>query len=309
MRWCTYASSDGTDRLGLVEGTRVLGLEAGVRLVDLLGDDGDRLRTTAASARTRPAEELEMDGLMLRAPIAVPPSVRDFLSFEGHIRNTRGDPVDPGWYEQPVFYFSNPAGVIGPHDDVAIAPGSSEWDYELEVAAVVGRPGSDLTADEAESHIAGYMVMCDFSARDLQRREMAQGLGPAKGKDSATSFGPVMVTPDELEPRRSRRAFDLAMDVSVNGRHAGGGSLDDLYWSFGDMVAYASRGTTVRPGDIIGSGTVGTGCILEHRRLGRDVGWLSPGDVVELEVELIGTLRHRVRAGRPAVALRPPRTS
>lgn len=246
-----------------------------------------------------------MDELTLRAPIPAPPSIRDFLAFESHIRNTRGEPVDPDWYELPVFYFSNPAAVVGPGDDVAMAPGTAQWDYELEVAAVVGMSGSDLAAGDAERHIAGYMVMCDFSARDLQRREMALGLGPAKGKDTATSLGPVLVTPDELVPWRSERAFALAMSVSVNGRPTGGGRLDEIYWSFGEMLSYASRGTTLVPGDVMGSGTVGTGCILEHQRLGRtDVTWLAPGDEVELTVEHLGTLHHRIVAGPEVVPLR-----
>jgi 2-keto-4-pentenoate hydratase/2-oxohepta-3-ene-1,7-dioic acid hydratase in catechol pathway len=278
-------------------------MAADVRLLDLLGDDGERLRDAGERVRRDPAEELAWDDVALWAPIPVPPSIRDFLAFESHLRNARGE-VDPEWYELPVFYFSNPQGVIGPHDDVAIAPGSVEWDYELEFAAVVGMAGSDLRPDEADRHIAGYTVMCDFSARDHQRREMRLGLGPAKGKDTATSMGPVLVTPDELAPYRSGQAFALDMAVEVSGTRAGGGSLADIYWSFGEMLAYASRGTTVVPGDVIGSGTVGTGCVLEHRRLGHDVPWLAPGDVVRLSIDHVGTLRHRIVAGRDPVPLR-----
>jgi 2-keto-4-pentenoate hydratase/2-oxohepta-3-ene-1,7-dioic acid hydratase in catechol pathway len=135
---------------------------------------------------------------------------------------------------------------------------------------------------------------------------MRQGLGPAKGKDSATSIGPVLVTPDELEPYRSRRAFALEMTVSVNGHRYGGGRLDEIYWSFGEMIAYASRGTEVRPGDLFGSGTVGTGCILEHAMLGHgaEFPYLVAGDEVRLEVEHIGALVHRILPGRAFAPLR-----
>ncbi len=302
MRFCTYRRG-GEDRTGLVDDDRVLGMAPGVTLLGLLGDDGERLHEAGEEARRAPVEELALDAVELRAPIPVPPSVRDFLAFENHLRNARGS-VDPDWYELPIFYFSNPQAVVGPRDDIPIAPGSLEWDYELEFAAVVGLAGSDLRPDAAERHIAGYTILCDFSARDLQRREMRLGLGPAKGKDTATSMGPVLVTPDELEPHRTERGIGLEMSVEVNGTRMGGGRLDDLYWRFGDMLAYASRGTTIVPGDVIGSGTVGTGCLLELRSMGRDVPWLTAGDDVTLSVERVGTLRHRIVSGRDPRPLR-----
>jgi 2-keto-4-pentenoate hydratase/2-oxohepta-3-ene-1,7-dioic acid hydratase in catechol pathway len=196
--------------------------------------------------------------------------------------------------------------VIGPDDDAPIAPGSSEMDYELEVAAVIGRGGSDLDPAAAESHIAGFCVMNDWSARDVQRREMKLSMGPVKGKDFATSLGPMLVTPDELESARSGRAYDLAMTATVNGKEYSRASLADIYWSFGEMIAYASRGAQVVPGDVIGSGTCGTGCILELSLVhGTDTyPWLQAGDVVELTVERLGTLRNRVVAGPPLRPLR-----
>ena len=306
MRFCTYRR-DGQDRTGLVGGDRVFGMAPGVTLLGLLGDDGERLHEAGEVARRDPVEELVLRDLALRAPVPVPPSIRDFLAFEDHLRTARGS-VDPEWYELPIFYFSNPQAVLGPRDDVPVAPGSLEWDYELEMAAIVGRAGSDLHPDTAERHIAGYTILCDFSARDLQRREMRLGLGPAKGKDTATSMGPVLVTADELEVHRSGRGFGLETSVSVNGTRLGGGRLDDLYWSFGDMLAYASRGTTVVPGDVIGSGTVGTGCLLELKSLGRDVPWLAPGDEVEVSVDRIGTMLHRITEGRDPIPL-PPRAT
>ena len=204
-----------------------------------------------------------------------------------------------------MFYFTNPSAVCGPHDDVAISPGSSQFDYELEIAAVVGRPGSNLSPGQADSHIAGYTVMCDWSARDLQMREMRQLLGPAKGKDSATSLGPALLTADELEPRRRGRAYDLEMTASVNGVPYSRGNLADLHWSFGQMLAYASRGTRVQVGDVLGSGTVGSGCILELSGLHgtEQYPWLGPGDEVRLEVEQLGAIVARITEAAAVVPL------
>jgi 2-keto-4-pentenoate hydratase/2-oxohepta-3-ene-1,7-dioic acid hydratase in catechol pathway len=207
--------------------------------------------------------------------------------------------MDADWYELPVFYFSNPAAIVGPGEDVAVPPGCEELDYELEVAAVVGLGGRDLDADEAERHIAGFCVMNDWSARDIQRREMKLSMGPVKGKDFATTLGPVLVTPDELEPYRRARAYDLAMTATVNGKPYSRASLADIYWSFGQMLAYASRGTELVPGDVIGSGTCGTGCILELSLVHgvEAYPWLKPGDVVALEVEQLGRIENRVVEG------------
>ena len=306
MRFATYRNRDERfDRVGLVEQDRIFGLAPGTSLLGLLAGGREGLSRAGLSALDEPAELVMLQDVQLRAPLPNPPSIRDFLGFEEHVRNARGQ-VDPDWYEIPIFYFSNPAAVRGPHDDIEVAPGCAEWDYELELAAVVGAPGSNLTPREADEHIAGYMVMCDFSARDLQRREMQLRLGPAKGKDSATSLGPFLVSAEELDPFRAERGFQLRMSARVDGRHYGGGTAADLYWSFSEMVAYASRGTTVLPGDVIGSGTVGTGCILELAKmgLGDEYGWLRPGDEVELEIEHVGTLHHRMVAGPAVVPLR-----
>jgi fumarylacetoacetate (FAA) hydrolase len=204
--------------------------------------------------------------------------VRDFYAFEEHVRNARAvtgrGEVVPEWYEIPVFYFSNPAAIYGPGEEIPYPGGSQELDYELEVAAVIGADGA----------IGGFTVMNDWSARDLQRAEMKVGLGPAKGKDFATSLGPVVVTPDELGDLR------LEMVARVNGEERSRGNLGDLYHSWDAILAQAARNTELRPGDVIGSGTVGSGCILEHG----DGRWLEPGDEVELEVEGIGVLRNRV---------------
>ena len=310
MRWVTYASPvDGADRVGLVRAGDIIGLPRTSRLLDLLGDDGELMARAAAEAESDPYEILAFAGASLRAPIPVPPSIRDFLAFEAHvktIREAQGFGVDASWYELPVFYFSNPAAVFGPQASVPISPGSQQFDYELEVAAVVGRGGSDLAPEAAEAHIAGYMVLCDWSARDLQFREMALRLGPAKGKDSATSMGPMLVTPDELEPWRSDGRLRLGMRASVNGTQYSDGNLGDMYWSFGQLMAYASRGTKLVPGDVIGSGTVGTGCILERSLMdgSERYPWLRADDTVELEVDGLGTIRARIKVGPEPVPLK-----
>lgn len=309
MRWAAFRVGGGGERVGLLQGDRIHALEPGTRLVDLLGNGGERLRTAGERALVEPFEVVGLEEAKLLPPIPRPPSIRDFYAFEQHVRTARqrrGLEMDPDWYELPVFYFSNPAAVVGPGDDVPMAPGTSEMDYELEVAAVVGREGSDLDPEEAEAYIAGFCVMNDWSARDLQRREMKLSLGPAKGKDFATSLGPVLVTPDELEPYRRGRAYDLEMTASVNGREYSRGNLADIYWSFGEMLAYASRGTRVVPGDVIGSGTCGTGCILELSLVHGEerYPWLKPGDEVVLEVERLGRLANRVVRGPAAKPLR-----
>jgi 2-keto-4-pentenoate hydratase/2-oxohepta-3-ene-1,7-dioic acid hydratase in catechol pathway len=312
MRWASFRDDLGRERVGLVSEMELLALEPGATLLGLLGDDGERLAAAADVARTNPADVLRLDQATLLPPIPRPPSVRDFYAFEQHVktaRERRGLGMDPDWYELPVFYFSNPAAIVGPHDEVAVPPGSAELDFELEVAAVVGRGGSNLDPTSAEQHIAGYCVMNDWSARDLQRREMKLSMGPVKGKDFATTLGPVLTTPDELEPFRGDRAFELTMTASVNGREYSRASLDDIYWSFGEMLAYASRGTRLEPGDVIGSGTCGTGCILELSLVhGEDeYPWLRPGDEVTLEVDQLGRIENRVVAGVDPIALRPGR--
>jgi 2-keto-4-pentenoate hydratase/2-oxohepta-3-ene-1,7-dioic acid hydratase in catechol pathway len=309
MRFSTYRAPAGGEQVGVWADGRLYPVPGASRLTGLLGDDGTRLREAAAAARAGSVAGVDPATVELLAPVPVPPSIRDFMAFEEHVVTATaaiGLQVDPLWYEQPVFYFTNPAAVRGPSADIAIPPGSSAFDYELEVAALVGREGSDLTPAEAAGHIAGFMLFCDWSARDLQGAEMKLNLGPAKGKDSANGFGPWLVTADELAPLASGHGYDLAMSASVNGRPYSAGNLSALYWSFGEMISYASRGTRVVPGDIIGSGTVGTGCILELSRVhGREAyPYLRSGDRVRLEAGLLGAIDASIVAGQPPVPLR-----
>jgi len=238
-----------------------------------------------------------LSAVRLRAPLPRPRSVRDFYAFEQHVRAAyaiRRQAMPAEWYEIPVFYFSNAQSIVGPGATVAGPAESQALDFELEVAAVVGRPGRDLEPEQAEEHIFGFTVMNDWSARDLQRREMRVGLGPAKGKDFATSLGPYLVTSDELAPRRAGRpgVYDLEMRARINGVARSRGQWKDLYHSFGALLARASADADLVPGDVIGSGTVGSGSLLE---LTAGQGpWLQPGDVVELEIEALGVLENVV---------------
>jgi fumarylacetoacetate (FAA) hydrolase len=232
---------------------------------------------------------------MMHLPPAA--SIRDFYAFEQHVktcRAQRGLEMVPQWYQVPVFYFSNPVCVIG-HDDSVSAPhGSEALDYELELACVIGNAARDLPADDrAMEAVAGFTIMNDWSARDIQRVEMAVGLGPSKSKDFATSLGPQVVAFDKLRDCYSDGRLQLEMTASVNGRELSRGNGGSMYWTWPQILAHASRDTELRPGDVIGSGTVGTGCILEltPEKTG---GWLKPGDIVELTIERIGTLRNRV---------------
>lgn len=300
MKWCTYRSPGRSDlRTGLLgaDGGRIHGLESGVTLLGLL--ETNALSEAGRVALRNPAEVVEVSDVELAPPIPRPPSFRDFMSFETHLQNSaRAMSLDVPevWYREPAFYFSNPAAMLGPNDPVRLPSGTVALDYELEVAAVVGHSGSDLSPTQAAEHIAGYVVLCDWSARDVQRQEFPLTMGPSKSKDFATSLSGFLVTPDELGDPGSAGRYDLEMSASVNGRPCSKGSLGDLHWSFAEMIAVASRNTTVVPGDVIGSGTVGTGCLLELAGLhGPDAfPFLVPGDVVRLDVTGIGVIEAEI---------------
>jgi len=225
-------------------------------------------------------------------PILRPPSFRDFYAFEQHVGTMwkrRDMEIPEAWYRLPIFYFSNVSEIRGPGEPVWAPRGSNELDYELEVSALIDTPARDLDAARGAEAIGGYMVMNDWSARDLQREETTVRLGPAKGKDFATSIGPWLVTPDELADARTATGYDLAMTATVNGTKLSRGSWSSAHFAFGAMVERASADAILRPGDILGSGTVGTGCLLEVRDeiLKR---YLQPGDAVTLAIERLGEL-------------------
>ncbi|WP_046728864.1 fumarylacetoacetate hydrolase family protein [Streptomyces humi] len=243
-------------------------------------------------------------------PPLQPPTVRDFVTFEEHVEGVRRSVdgsagVPEQWYAAPTFYFTNPYAVYGPYDDIPVPPGARVLDFELEVAAVIGRTGRDLTPEQARDHIVGYTVFNDWSARDLQSAEMKVNLGPCKGKDTATTLGPYLVTADEVDEYRDPDGFlRLALTASVNGEVVGEDLLSNMSWTFEEMVAYASRGTWVRPGDVLGSGTCGNGgCLAElwGVRGTQDPPPLKPGDTVTLTVEGIGSVSNTVVAGAAVV--------
>lgn len=252
----------------------------------------------------KPPAAYPLNEVHFHSPVGFPESLRDFYAFETHVATAyanRNQEVPPEWYEIPVFYFSNPGSVYDPEDTIPYPKSSNALDYELEVACVIGKEGRDIPADQAEDYIFGYMIMNDWSARDVQRQEMRVGLGPAKGKDFATSLGPYLVTPDELADRAIPGrvgVYDLEMVARVNGVERSRGNWKDLHYSFGEMIARASADCILNPGDVIGSGTVGTGCLLE---LTKGQGpWLQPGDVVELEIERLGILKNTIGEKNPS---------
>jgi fumarylacetoacetate (FAA) hydrolase len=282
-------------------------LARGLR-IEALGEVIDAAGPSGATADPDDDAILDPADLAFGPPILRPPSFRDFYAFEQHVATMwgrRGSEIPEAWFRLPIFYFSNVSELRGPGDPVWAPRGSEELDFELEVGAIVDTPAYDLPEERAEEAIGGYLIVNDWSARDLQRDESTVRLGPAKGKDFALSIGPWIVTPDELADRWASGATapDLAMTATV--RAADGtvtevtnGSWSIARYSFGQMLARASADVHVRPGDLLGSGTVGTGCLLEVKdsTLRR---WLEPGDVVTLEIERLGQLRTPVVA-RPA---------
>lgn len=238
----------------------------------------------------------EKDALIL-PPVPDPPSFRDFYAFEQHVRaarKLRGLEMNPDWYKIAIFYFSNPNCCYGHKEEIPYPKNTTELDFELEFAIIIGNGGSDIEASDANKVIAGYTILNDWSSRNLQREEMPMSLGPAKGKDFASSFGPYMVTPDELENDWDDHGkLNLRMTCHVNGNLISDGNTNDLYHSFGDMIERASMNTKLVPGEYIGSGTVGTGCILELRPENTG-GWIKKGDSVRLEIEKLGALENRI---------------
>ncbi|NDG86272.1 MAG: fumarylacetoacetate hydrolase family protein [Proteobacteria bacterium] len=257
-----------------------------------------------ARAGLVPKEALcrESDALLI-SPVPHPVSCRDGYAFRQHVesaRKGRGLPMIPEFDHFPIFYFTNHLAITGPGEIYVREKALDRLDFELEVAIVIGKEGRNIKASEADDYIFGYMIMNDWSARELQTQEMKLNLGPAKGKDFATSLGPYLVTRDELASRRipgsEGERYDLRMTAFHNGKQVSEGNLKDMNWTFGQIIERASYGVTLRPGEVIGSGTVGTGCYMELNltTLKDNPVWLKPGDDFTLEVEKLGRLQNRI---------------
>ena len=288
MRLVTYrrrTASGGTGSIGALSDGGLLDL-GGVAssMLELLVTDG---LDAARRAIGRGGPVLALDEVELLAPLPRPNTIRDFMLIEEHVKNSFGD-VPDAWYEIPVYWKGNPDTVVGPEATVAWPHYTTKLDFELEVGAIIGRRVWKASVEEAERAIAGYTIFNDWSARDIQFREMEVSLGPGLGKDFASSIGPCITTPDEFDIATARMA------ARVNGETWAEGGLGSMLYTFPEVIAHLSQEQPLLPGDLLGSGTVGRGCGLELDR------WIEPGDVVELEVQGIGVLRNAVGA-RPEV--------
>jgi fumarylacetoacetate (FAA) hydrolase len=332
MKLVTYVEQEGgvsspVERLGVLVGDRILDVNSTLLryaadhlsrldggevpfggMLELLraGSAGmELLRETVewgCNSEEAMASCIPVESATLIAPVPHPTSMRDGYAFRQHVeaaRRNRGVEMIPEFDLFPVFYFTNHQAVTGPGAITVMPEHLNRLDFELEAAIVIGRQGRNIPVSEADDYIAGYMVMNDWSARALQMEEMKLSLGPAKGKDFATSIGPWLVTRDELAPRRvdgpNGERYDLAMSARVNGAEVSRGNLKDMTWTFAQLIQRASYGVTLYPGDVIGSGTVGTGCFLElNGSKITDNWWLKEGDEVECEIDLLGTLVNHV---------------
>jgi 2-keto-4-pentenoate hydratase/2-oxohepta-3-ene-1,7-dioic acid hydratase in catechol pathway len=224
----------------------------------------------------------DMSEVILKAPVPRPNSIRDYLAFEGHASRSGQRKLDKAWYEIPVCYRGNPDTVIGPEEIIPWPAYTELLDYELEYGIYISKEGKNIPREKAREYIAGYTILNDISARDIQLREMVVGLGPVKGKDFCSVMGPCLVTPDEIDPT------DMRMTARINGEVWSESNSGTSYWTWPQIIEFASMEETLYPGDFLGSGTVEKGCGGELNR------WIQPGDVIELEVEGIGILRNRV---------------
>ncbi len=333
MKLVTF-DSNGQPRVGLIHEDKLIDLVAAVRRLDVIPggrgkDEGfararvgnsmleliergehalDAARAVLQNAASLPEAHdgfpivHELSQTRLLAPIPRPPSMRDGYAFRQHVvtaRKNRGLEMIPEFDQFPVFYFTNHNSVVGPGDVVVERDHLERLDYELEVAVVIAKSGSNWSVKEADASLFGLLVMNDWSARALQMEEMKLSLGPAKGKDFATSLGPFLVTLDELKDRTTEsprgRTFDLPMRAFINGKQLSQGNVKDMNWTFAEIVARASYGVTMHAGDVIGSGTCGTGCLLElNGSKITDNLWLKAGDNVRLEVDKLGVLENRI---------------
>lgn len=322
MKFVSFKSTADEERIGLYVDGRVYDVRENARLIKLslpstmseFLDGGERLMD-----RARRLEEEILSGsvdLVVQnykplAPVPRPTSCRDAYAFRQHVeaaRRNRGVDMIPEFDQFPIFYFTNHNSIIGEGDCVVEIDHLQKLDFELEAAVVIGKRGRNIASEKADSYIAGYTIMNDFSARLLQMEEMKLNLGPAKGKDFATAIGPWLVTPDELSDKEIRGTYGLRHDLRMTARHNGtlisDGNMKDMTFTFAEIIERCAYGADIFPGDVIGSGTVGTGCYLELNgtrvREAKGQGhsyepvWLQPGDKIELEIERLGVLSNTI---------------
>lgn len=304
MKLVTYQAKDLIDRVGVLGEDAVIDLSDRFSSMMALIDGGDDAFDEALKAAALARKSTPLSDVILRAPIPVPRQIRDAMLFEKHLVQATLQvagmkfgllgkmlvrmglvKIPTVWYRQPIYYKANRFSVIGPDADVVWPSYARLMDFELELAVVIGRTGKDIDPGQAMSHVFGYTIFNDMSARCAQFEEMAGRLGPAKGKDFDTGniFGPCLVTRDEIPD-----PYNLTMIARVNGEEWGRGNSRSMHHRLEDLIAHVSRSETIYPGEILGAGTVGNGCGLEQGR------FLSPGDLVELEIERIGVLRNRI---------------
>jgi fumarylacetoacetate (FAA) hydrolase len=321
MKLVSYLENE-KEQLAIYHDGKVYNLsrESGHRLPDTMAvflKSGEEAMESARTLDLRiregkfSTEPLQMHDEDLLAPVPQPTSCRDGYAFRQHVaaaRRNRGVEMIPEFDEYPIFYFTNHNSIQGPGSIECMPDHFRNLDFELEVAAVIGRKGKNIKAEEADQYIAGFTIMNDMSARVLQMEEMKLNLGPAKGKDFCTVIGPWLVTPDELEPYRKAAkpghtgaSYNLEMRCWVNGIQVSEGNTGDMDWTFAEIIERCAYGTSVLPGDVIGSGTVGTGCFLELNGTGLlhdknyKTQWLQDGDVVEMEITGLGRLKNTIR--------------
>ena len=320
MKIITYLEND-KEQLGVLVDSQVYNISNGNDEIAKnmlqflgLGDEGMKKASEVESAinnKTINIQPTDINSVTLMAPVPSPPSCRDAYAFRQHVetaRRNRGVEMIPEFDQFPIFYFTNHNAIFGPQDNIECMPDHfGKLDFELEAAIVIGKKGRNIKAEDADDYIAGFTIMNDISARVLQMEEMKLNLGPAKGKDFCTIIGPYLVTPDELESfkvpspeGRTGNTYDLSMKCWVNGKLLSEGNMKDMNWTFAEIIERCSYGTDILPGDVIGSGTVGTGCLLELNGTGLrndpdyKPWWLKDGDVVEMEIEGLGRLKNSV---------------
>jgi len=312
MRLSTYKlANNNKELIGLVKKDSLINLNeffGDISLVDLIKKDNWKSETLKKIDEEKLVTH-HINDVNLLAPIPNPNSLRDAYAFRQHVetsRKNRGLEMIKEFDEFPVFYFSNHNAIYGSQDEIKCMPSHFEkLDFELEIAIVIGKEGRNLKANEASSYIAGYMIMNDVSARGLQMKEMKLNLGPAKGKDFASVIGPYLVTPDEIKDKLIDKGghgsiYDLKMSCFLNNQLVSEGNFKDMNWTFEQIIERVSYGTTIYPGDIIGSGTVGTGCLLELNGTGKikdsnyNEVWLKEGDVVKMKIDKLGEISNKI---------------